>query len=297
MEFSPCIFHHLDYSDIPDECSTDHPLLALALMHKGKKVKCLVDADYLDLLKPNSFSIQCSPINDALITNKVYDFLHTKLKPTTILPQDKYLQAAFPNHTVAPLLEYTELLEMGFRLYKQGIFIGLSSISAYSMAIVKNVDFISIDSIWLYSSTVLNKNHLIEHGVLHQDVDFMGATVEDLQLPHAVLANEDMTIQDALNCMMDFDFTFMPVTRQKKLVGWINRDVLMTSHSKTVGECMTKRPKQQFIKITPFTPLKDLQSFLVKYPVAFITDSNGKFVMGVATKADLARFAENRIRN
>eukprot|EP00835_Amoeboradix_gromovi_P004574 NODE_364_length_10092_cov_0.435905.p4 type:complete len:300 gc:universal NODE_364_length_10092_cov_0.435905:4251-5150(+) len=293
LNFEPTIYHHLDYSDIPNSVSVPHPLLALAMIHKGKRVACSVDADYLELLKENQ-KTNCEMVDIDLIVEKLRSLLKDVVNPSIILPKDMYLEKAFPNSQFAPSLSYNELLQVGFQLYKNGIFIGLQSISACVMAKQENKKFLSIDSCWLYSSTLLNKSHLTEHGVIRNEVEYMGATVEDLQLPHAVLAKKDMLVKDALDCMMDFDFTFMPVTKEKKLIGWVNRDILIRmDDNKTVGECMTKRPRQKFIKITPSTPLQELKEFLDLYPVAFITDGNGKFVLGVATKTDLAKFAES----
>ena len=294
LRFEPTIFHHLDFSDLPLNVSTTHPLLALALLHKGKQVSCSIEADYLDLLKDNFHSI--GPMVDTvIIVSKLQVFLKHKIKPTTILPKDIYLEQAFPNHRFAPMLSYPQLLDNGFQLYKKGIFVGLQSVSAYVLALDnEDQDSLIIDSCWLYYNTLLNKSHLIEHGVIRNKIDYRGATVEDLQLPHAVLANKEMPVEEALNCMMDFDFTFMPVAQDKKLIGWVDRDTLMAKSNKTVGECMTGRPKQKFITITPETPLQELSDFLDKYPVAFITGPNGKFVLGVATKSDLGKFAESR---
>eukprot|EP00834_Sanchytrium_tribonematis_P005801 NODE_377_length_8484_cov_0.957782.p4 type:complete len:298 gc:universal NODE_377_length_8484_cov_0.957782:4172-3279(-) len=294
MNFFPTIYHQLDYEDMPNSLNTSHPLLALALLQKGKNVNCNVTADYLDVLQVTDTNEMGSPVDSSVIARKLKDFLSTKISNETVLPKDIYLEQAFPNHSFAPILPYNAMLKHCYTLYKKGIFIGLQSISAYVYAQEKNLDCLIIDTCYLYYSTLLNKNYLLENGIIIPKLGFTGAIVEDLQLPHAIIANKVMTVNDTLKLMEECDFTYMPVTENKKLVGWVCRDSLLkVDPNLLIGEIYTKRPKRQFIKITPETSLHELENFLKTYPVAFITDINGKFVLGVACQSDLNRYSGN----
>lgn len=52
--------------------------------------------------------------------------------------------------------------------------------------------------------------------------------------------------------------------------------------------------KDPYTIITPMTPLSELEEFLKATVFALVTDSNRKFVLGVATSHDLENFVTRR---
>ncbi|EJT99232.1 hypothetical protein DACRYDRAFT_55907 [Dacryopinax primogenitus] len=133
---------------------------------------------------------------------------------------------------------------------------------------------------------------------------YRGAVVEDLQLPPAFCLPATALVSRAINEAYERDFSQIPILSEERRVmgyvsvgslkdGWekgeINPDVKISNY--TTRFPTTSKP---YRVITPDTPLEELEEFLKTEEFALITDSERKFVLGVATKADLENFISRR---
>jgi len=97
-----------------------------------------------------------------------------------------------------------------------------------------------------------------------------------------------------------FCFSVRAVLHNKKLVGYVTLNDLRQVDGegkdiKTVDRTMHHFNKFEKLQvITPETPLTELDEFFERHPVAFVTDSEAKWCLGVVTKIDLVSYLEKR---
>ncbi|PWN33908.1 uncharacterized protein FA14DRAFT_161533 [Meira miltonrushii] len=148
-----------------------------------------------------------------------------------------------------------------------------------------------------------------------QALKYRGATVEDLQLSPAVSVPTTATIQNALDVAFDHDYEQLPVLSSKngerKLVGYLDikklrLEVQNGKLEKTQGvlNVMVKfggakrkegsGASSTFTLISPETGLGELEAFLTTHPFALVTDASRSFVLAVATRDDLQKYAQRR---
>lgn len=136
---------------------------------------------------------------------------------------------------------------------------------------------------------------------------YRGAVVEDLQLPPAFSLPENEPIALAIELAYDRDFSYIPVltVKGRKPVGYIDVAALKSewqagrvNPTDPVSTAMTAKFKrsatEKYTIITPSTPLEELEAFLKHNKFVLVTDSDRKFVLGVATPADLENFVSRR---
>ncbi|GAA5886334.1 hypothetical protein JCM5296_001872 [Sporobolomyces johnsonii] len=159
-------------------------------------------------------------------------------------------------------------------------------------------------------------------------LDYRGATVEDLQLSPALVLPVSTDIATALQLAYERDFSILPLAApsSRQLIGWLSVDALKPlaeqgkvdldaplstldgasgANGERDGE--GKSPVRRFARsrkyevITPFTPLEDLDAFFAAQEqqpggdrFALVTDAARKFVLGIVTQEDLAKFTARR---
>ncbi|PAV19129.1 cystathionine beta-synthase (beta-thionase) [Pyrrhoderma noxium] len=134
---------------------------------------------------------------------------------------------------------------------------------------------------------------------------FRGAVVEDLQLPPAFALPQTENTARAIELAYDRDFSHIPIlTKERKPLGYLDVaglkakwEASQVDPNASVMKHMTKfhrSPSQTYTLITPDTPLEDLEDFLKKHIFALVTDHERKFVLAVATQADLDNFVSRR---
>ncbi|RMZ66602.1 phosphatase 2c [Pyrenophora seminiperda CCB06] len=141
---------------------------------------------------------------------------------------------------------------------------------------------------------------------------YRGATVEDLDPPPALSIQPTDPISWALMSGLERDYTHLTVISQtnRALLGYISiphlQQLLKEGRVKDtdrVEEAMHKfqRRGRRYKVITTETPLEELEDFFNggvdgsgKQEFAVVTDASRKFVLGVATRADLENFAKRR---
>ncbi|KAJ3259307.1 hypothetical protein HK103_002505 [Boothiomyces macroporosus] len=126
-----------------------------------------------------------------------------------------------------------------------------------------------------------------------------GACVEDLQLPEATSIFSNSTVKQALDTMSARDFSQLPVTNSKRrIIGLISTEILKTKSADLndlVSAHMYKFPKtEDYVLVTPYTPLQDLEKLFDKHHALFVTDESAKFPLAVVTKVDVLRFLIKR---
>ncbi|KAL2865799.1 putative cystathionine beta-synthase (beta-thionase) [Aspergillus lucknowensis] len=145
---------------------------------------------------------------------------------------------------------------------------------------------------------------------------YRGATVEDLDPPPALSVSPSTPISAALLAAFERDYTHLTVTSSagRSLLGYLSiprlKELLQAGavkESDTVAAAMQRfnRKRGTYQVITMETPLEELQRFFEsdkgpngeqreKKDFAVVTDASRKFVLGVATKADLEEFVKRR---
>ncbi|KAI4957659.1 hypothetical protein J4E86_004798 [Alternaria arbusti] len=141
---------------------------------------------------------------------------------------------------------------------------------------------------------------------------YRGATVEDLDPPPALSIQPSDPISWALMSGLERDYTHLTVISQtnRALLGYISIPHLQqllkegkVKDSDPVEAAMHKfqRRGRRYKVITTETPLEELEEFFSggvdgsgKQEFAVVTDASRKFVLGVATRADLENFAKRR---
>lgn len=140
------------------------------------------------------------------------------------------------------------------------------------------------------------------------------ATIEDLDLLPALTIAPETPLSQALEISYEREYSYLPVvsTKNKRLLGYLTAELLQNA-SKESGSSDDlvknhyvrffgpKKPSaggsadRAFLKITPSTPLEDLELFFgSREEFAVVTDDDRRFVLGVATKEDLDKFVKNR---
>jgi len=134
---------------------------------------------------------------------------------------------------------------------------------------------------------------------------YRGAVVEDLQLPPAFALDMNERILKAIDMAYERDFSYIPVlSKERKPIGYVDVAAL-----KQKWEAGTAKPDDPimghttsfkrgkghpYTVITPWTELAELEEFLKHNNFAIVTDSERKFVIGVATSDDLNNFVTRR---
>ncbi|KAK9248924.1 hypothetical protein V1506DRAFT_528189 [Lipomyces tetrasporus] len=144
--------------------------------------------------------------------------------------------------------------------------------------------------------------------------DFRGSTVEDLNLPPAFSITPETPLEHALELSFERSYSYLPVisSRTRSLLGYLSAEQLQKTFSSpprpnddskkgglasaTVRSFMHRFPKKQaFQKITPDTPLEELEEFFeTGHDFAVITDGDRRFVLAVAVPEDLQNFVKRR---
>lgn len=140
---------------------------------------------------------------------------------------------------------------------------------------------------------------------------YRGATVEDLDPPPALSTSPYSPISSALMAAYEREYTHLTVIdpEDKSLLGYISIPHLQqllkerkVKESDRVEQAMIKfkRKGKKYRLITMETTLEDLERFFngdgtgSDQDFAVVTDPARRFVLGVATKEDLQKFAERR---
>ncbi|KAH8426768.1 putative cystathionine beta-synthase (beta-thionase) [Aspergillus melleus] len=145
---------------------------------------------------------------------------------------------------------------------------------------------------------------------------YRGATVEDLDPPLALSVSPNDPISSALMAAYERDYTHLTVisSTKRSLLGYLSiprlRELLKegaVKESDSVSAAMQRfnRKRGTYQVITMETPLEELEQFFEseagpsgekreKQGFAVVTDASRKFVLGVATKADLEEFVKRR---
>ncbi|TIB91553.1 hypothetical protein E3Q19_02369 [Wallemia mellicola] len=127
---------------------------------------------------------------------------------------------------------------------------------------------------------------------------YRGAVVEDLDLQPALTVYANESIDKVLIAAYEREFSQVPVLNDesnKKIIGYIDVEKLLkqdNDHSKSVNDYTIRfaSKNKRFRVITPYTPLEELDSFLIDNEFAIVTDQQRKFVLGIATRGDLSNF-------
>lgn len=133
----------------------------------------------------------------------------------------------------------------------------------------------------------------------------MKATVEDLDLLPALSIHPSTKLSDALDMSYERSYSYLPVIsiKDKRLLGYLTAEELQnkapSNEQDTVANhyirFKNESPGKPYQKITPNTPLEELEDFFNRgEEFAVVTDEEKRFVLGVATKNDLDKFVEHR---
>ncbi|PWY92752.1 hypothetical protein BO70DRAFT_357896 [Aspergillus heteromorphus CBS 117.55] len=145
---------------------------------------------------------------------------------------------------------------------------------------------------------------------------YRGATIEDLDPPPALSVSPSDLISTAMLAAYERDYTHLTVTSSSKrsLLGYLSiprlkellkEGAVKESDSVAVAMQRFNRKRGTYQVITMETPLEELERFFEsetgpngeqrpKQTFAVVTDASRKFVLGVATKADLEEFVKRR---
>ena len=115
-------------------------------------------------------------------------------------------------------------------------------------------------------------------------------------MPEATTVFQSDPLCRALEIMTTHDFSQLPVVNEsRRVVGLISMSLLSSLPPSTLHEQvvrhMFKFPRgSKYEVVTVDTELDQVEEMLKKTPAVFITDSVGKFPLGVVTKSDLEKF-------
>ncbi|PNS20174.1 Cystathionine beta-synthase [Sphaceloma murrayae] len=140
---------------------------------------------------------------------------------------------------------------------------------------------------------------------------YRGATVEDLDPPPALSISPTAPISHALMTAFERDYTHLTVVSpdDRALLGYLSiprlKELLSgrkVQEADTVEAAMTKfqRKARKYKVISMDTPLEELEAFFEgtdgtgRQDFAVVTDAGRRFVLGVATRDDLAEFVRRR---
>jgi cystathionine beta-synthase len=173
------------------------------------------------------------------------------------------------------------------------------------------------DGATAYQTTLLHDDWLLEHdladaqltrSIQHELLEkYRGASVEDLQLPAAVTVRGSTTVTDALDLMIEREFSQLPVVDDsRKMIGFVydaDLRALLRSNAAAASDPVEKwmhsfrthgKGRRTYHIITPDTPLAELARFFEHHSAAFVTDADRRWCLAVATKYDLIRFMTGR---
>ncbi|KAI5867077.1 hypothetical protein GGS23DRAFT_553421 [Durotheca rogersii] len=146
---------------------------------------------------------------------------------------------------------------------------------------------------------------------------YRGATVQDLEPPAALTLTPTDAISVALQSAFERDYTHLAVVDgadRSALLGYVAIPALRAAldagavrPADPVARAMARfqRRGRPYRVITPATPLEDLEAFFdgrdpgrgphaEPRDFAIVTDDDRRFVLGVATRADLEEFVKRR---
>ncbi|KAI3323457.1 hypothetical protein HD806DRAFT_88130 [Xylariaceae sp. AK1471] len=142
---------------------------------------------------------------------------------------------------------------------------------------------------------------------------YRGATVQDLEPPAALSLNPNDPISLALLSAFERDYTHLTIvdSETRALLGYIAIPALQAQLDSGVvkpedplSRAMVRfqRKGRRYTVITMTTPLENLEAFFEgvgdsqgqKQDFAVVTDEARRFVLGVATRADLEEFVKRR---
>ncbi|KAL2154432.1 hypothetical protein VTH82DRAFT_3108 [Thermothelomyces myriococcoides] len=141
---------------------------------------------------------------------------------------------------------------------------------------------------------------------------YRGATVEDLDPPAALSLTPSDSISVALLSAFERDYTHLTIVdgTTRALLGYLSiphlQALLEAGRVRPEDEVRTamtrfRRRGVRYKVITMDTPLEELEAFFEghetngqKQDFAVITDADRRFVLGVATRADLEEFVKRR---
>ncbi|OXN05251.1 hypothetical protein CDV58_04704 [Aspergillus fumigatus] len=144
---------------------------------------------------------------------------------------------------------------------------------------------------------------------------YRGATVEDLDPPPALSVSPSDSIASAMLAAYERDYTHLTViSSNRSLLGYLSiprlKELLKQGTVKETDPVSTamqrfNRKRGTYQVITMETPLEELEQFFEsetgpngerreKQQFAVVTDGSRKFVLGLATKADLEEFVKRR---
>ncbi|KAI1200901.1 hypothetical protein F5X97DRAFT_291573 [Nemania serpens] len=143
---------------------------------------------------------------------------------------------------------------------------------------------------------------------------YRGATVQDLEPPAALSLNPSDPISLALVSAFERDYTHLTIVDPdtRALLGYIAIPALQAQldagaarPEDPLSRAMVRfqRKGRRYTVITLATPLEELEAFFEgrdgdsvgqKQEFAVVTDEDRRFVLGVATKADLEEFVKRR---
>ncbi|KAI1752037.1 hypothetical protein F4782DRAFT_502978 [Xylaria castorea] len=142
---------------------------------------------------------------------------------------------------------------------------------------------------------------------------YRGASVQDLEPPAALSLNPNDPISLALVSAFEREYTHLTIVDSdtRGLLGYIAIPTLQAQLDSGVvkpGDPLSRamvrfqRKGRRYTVITLDTPLEDLEAFFEgvgdsqdqKQDFAVVTDEDRRFVLGVATKADLEEFVKRR---
>ncbi len=197
------------------------------------------------------------------------------------------------------LVEEVSAVKSAYALLQLGILCGLKSGALYfywlhNLKSEMNVHLLLPDSCLEYQSTLLNASYLLENEVVapaHHK--YRGAVIEDLQLPEATTVFTNETLKTAQTLMLQRNFSQCPVVNAlRRVVGLISLDLVQGREDHLlVQDVMFKFPKgSKYQVVTLGTPLVELDPLFERTRAVFVTDEQGKFPLGVVTKADVLKF-------
>ncbi|KAI1428135.1 hypothetical protein F5Y12DRAFT_733792 [Xylaria sp. FL1777] len=142
---------------------------------------------------------------------------------------------------------------------------------------------------------------------------YRGATVQDLEPPAALSLNPTDPISLALVSAFEREYTHLTIvdSETRALLGYISIPTLQVQLDSgavkpedPLSRAMVRfqRKGRRYTIITLDTPLEKLEAFFEgvsdsqgqKQEFAVVTDEDRRFVLGVATKADLEEFVKRR---
>lgn len=128
---------------------------------------------------------------------------------------------------------------------------------------------------------------------------FKYATIEDLQIQPAFSVLDCTPMATALELAEERDFSQVTIIdSERRLVGYVDLPMLQAQSeaNSAVSKIMKKFERQKRYQIiTPDTQLVELDEFLARgNPFAIVTDTDRKFVLGIATRTDLDDFVDRR---